>query len=91
MAIPIRLPIGKSKQKMILYIGFIIGQGKLLPEFVTDDLLIARIKARRSVNNALPQDTVEVFEINFNEEEEQPLIAANWTPEGEVITLVPKP
>ena len=66
-------------------------QGKLLPEFVTDDLGIAKVKAKRAVDDALPQNVVKVFKINFNEEEEQPLMVANWTPVGEVITLVPKP
>ena len=75
---------------MIIYIGFIMEQGKLLPEFVTDNMGIATSRAKKSIDDALPNNTVSVFEIEFNEKD-TPLIVASWTPEGEIITLVPKP
>ena len=75
---------------MIIDIGFVREEGQLIPAFVTDNMEIAASKAKRSVDDALPNNTVPVFEIEFNEKD-TPLIVASWTPEGEIITLVPKP
>ncbi len=71
---------------MIIYIGFILEQGKLLPEFVTDNVDIAKVKAIRSVDDALPNNMVKVFQAEFDERK-QLLMTASWTPEGETITL----
>jgi len=75
---------------MIIYVGFILEQGKLLPEFVTDDRKLARAKAARSVDDALPNNSVNVFKVCFDEKV-VPLIVASWTPEGEHVTEVPEP
>lgn len=75
---------------MIIYIGFVREQGILYVEFVTPNIEIATSRAKKLVDDALPNNTVEVFKIEFNEKD-IPLMVASWTPEGEILTLVPKP
>ncbi|KKK80267.1 hypothetical protein LCGC14_2825230 [marine sediment metagenome] len=75
---------------MIIYIGFIKEQGKLLPEFVTDNLKLAKHKAVRAVDDALPNNSVHVFKVCLDVKV-VPLIVASWTPEGEHVTEVPEP
>ena len=76
---------------MIIYIGFIMKQGELFAEFATDDIEVAKDKAKRLIDDALHRNTVEVFGLELNPEEEQPIMVASWTQEGEILTLIPKP
>ena len=71
---------------MIIYVGFILEQGKLLPEFVTDSLKYAETKATRAVDEALPNNMVQVFKVEL-ELQTRPIITACWTPEGEHVTV----
>ena len=75
---------------MIIYIGFIREQGILYPEFVTNYEGVARIKAKKLVDEALPNNTGVVFRTEFNVKD-TPVMVASWTPEGEILTLIPKP
>ena len=73
---------------MIIYVGFIMEQGRLLPEFVTEDKKRAEIIARRKLDDALPNNSVQVFEIDLDLIENKPIIIANWTPEGEHVRVI---
>ncbi len=75
---------------MIIYVGFIMEQGKLLPEFVTDNKKYAETKAGRAVDDALPNNSVQVYEIDLDLTKNKPVIVASWTPEGEHVRLIPK-
>ena len=70
---------------MTLYLGFIRDQGILIPTFVTDTKEYARTLALKNVDDALPNNAVEVHQILFNAEALEPVIVASWTPEGEHI------
>lgn len=63
-------------------------QGRLLPEFVTDDKKRAETKAGQSVDDALPNNSVQVFEIDLDLIENKPIIIVNWTPEGEHVRVI---
>ncbi len=76
---------------MIIYVGFIMEQGRLLPEFVTEDKKRAEIIARRKLDDALPNNSVQVFEIDLDLIENKPIIIVNWTPEGEHVTTTERP
>ena len=73
---------------MIVYVGFILEQGKLLPEFVTNSLKYAEVKAAKAVDDALPNNMVQVFKADI-ELQIRPVITACWTPEGEHVTVNP--
>ena len=68
-----------------LYLGFIREAGILIPAFVTDIKQHARNLALKNVDDALPNNSVEVHEIKFDAEALEPVIVASWTPEGKHI------
>ena len=66
----------------VFYIGFVREQGILLPTFATDKKEYARTLALKNVDDALPNNSVEVYAYLFPR---KPEIVASWTPEGEHI------
>lgn len=75
-----------SEKKMVpVYVGFIVERGRFLSSFVTDEPQFAKYIAGEKVDDALPNNTVQVFKCEIDVS--NPVIVASWTPEGEDVKV----
>lgn len=66
-----------------IYVGFVVEQGCYFPVFVSDKRDMAITEAKRHVDDALPNNTVQVFKCFVDTQDGRPVFQAFWTPEGE--------
>jgi len=72
--------------KIPLYLGFVREEGILIPAFMSVTKESAGFEAKRHVDDALPNNHVEVYKILFDSvEHHKAVITVVWTPEGEEV------